>query len=323
MLHLQRRVELQLRVEAVHAVGLGGERHVVPGRQLLEVDPGDPGVAEAAVGIAGGLQLLGGVEHLGPGLGRVVGVEAGFLERVLVVPHHRTGRVERKRQHLALGGGVIAGDARQVGLGIEGLAGFLHQHVHRLHRAGGRHHGGGADLEHLHDVRRLSRAERGDAGVHGIRVAALVGRDDLVVLLGRIEVGGELDDQIVVGAGHSVPPLDLRLRRGIAGRKQHGAGSEPAQADRISHRVPPRRPLRRLTDASCSFPMTTACQPDSATAGKVAQQGGCMEGRTSRVGDLLPRGQPVAYCRAKTGPSGGQTPRADVPFLMPPQRRGV
>ena len=82
----------------------------------------------------------------------------------------------------------------------------------------------------------LSGAEGGDAGIHGVGIAALVGRDDLVVLLGRIEVVGELDDQIVVGAGHGVPPLDLRLRRGIAGRKQHGAGSEPAQADRISHK---------------------------------------------------------------------------------------
>ena len=77
----------------------------------------------------------------------------------------------------------------------------------------------------------LPARKRGDAGVQGVGIAALVGRDDLVVLLAGIEVVGELDDDVVVGAGHRVPPLDLRLRGGAVGRKQNRAGGEPAQAD--------------------------------------------------------------------------------------------
>ena len=262
VLDVQGRVEFQLRVEAVHAVGLGGERHVVPGRELLEVDPGHPGVAEAAVGVAGGLELLGRLEHLGPGLGRLVGIEPRLLEGVLVVPHHRARGVEGHRQHLALGRRVVAGDGRQIDLGVEGLARLLHQHVHRLHRAGSRHHGRRADLEHLHDVRCVAGPEGGNAGVQGVGIAALVARHDLVVLLGGIEVVGEVDDDVVVGARHRMPPLDFRLRRRTAGREQNRAGSEPAQSDVSFHSVSSTMGVPRLlADASCSLPMTTACQP--------------------------------------------------------------
>ncbi len=314
VLHLQRRVELQLGVEAVHAVGLGGERHVVPGRELLEVDPGDPGVAEAAVGIAGGLQLLGGLEHFGPGLRRLVGVEAGLLERVLVVPHHRAGRVERERQHLALGGGIVAGDGRQVGLGIERLAGLLHQHVHRLHGAGRRHHGGGADLEHLHDVRRLAGAEGGDAGIHGVGIAALVGRDDLVVLLGALKSLASLTMTIVVGAGHRVPPLDLGLRRGIAGRKQHRAGSEPAQADRISHKS-----SSSLGASASSDGRFLQLSHDNGVSvgqrhGRQGSPTGRVHGRAHIPGRRsLAAGTAGRICRAKTEASRGSDPSRKRP----------
>ena len=190
---------------------------------------------EAAIGVARGLQLLGRLEHLGPGLRRLVGIEARLLEGVAVVPHDRARRVEGHGQHLALGGRVVAGDGGQVGLGIEGLAGLLHQHVHGLHGTGRRHHGRGADLEHLHDVGGIAGAERGDAGVHGVGVATLVGGDDLVVLLGGVEVAGELDDDLVVGPRQRVPPLDLGLRRRAIGRKQHRAGSKPAQSHVLPH----------------------------------------------------------------------------------------
>ena len=213
MLDVQRRVEFQHGVEAVEAVGLGADRHVVPGRKLFDMRPGHPGVGEAAGIVAGGLQLLGGVEHFRPGL-RNFG-DAGLFQFVLVDPHHHRGGIEGKRQHVALRCRVVAGDGRQIGFRIERLAGILHQLVDRLDGAGGAHHGRGADLEHLHDVRRVAGTERGDAGVHGIGVAAFVGRDHLVVRLAGVELFGELVDDIVVAAGHGVPPLDLghRVRR--------------------------------------------------------------------------------------------------------------
>ena len=127
--------------------------------------------------------------------GRFDRIEPRLLEGVAVDPHHGGGRVERHREHLALRGRVVAGDAGEVGVRVELLARLLHQHVHGLHGAGRRHHGGGADLEHLHDVRRVVGAERRDAGVHGVGIAALVGRHDLVFALRGVELVRELDDR--------------------------------------------------------------------------------------------------------------------------------
>ena len=212
VLDVQRRIELQLGVETVEAVGLGADRHVVPGGELLDMRPGRPGVGEAAGLVAGRLQLLGGVEHFRPGL-RDLG-DIRLLQFILVDPHHHRGRVEGERQHVALRGRVVAGDGRQIRLGIERLVRVLHQLVDRLDGAVGAHHGRGADLEHLHDVRRGAGAERGDAGIHRVRIGALVGRHDLVVGLAGVEFVGELVDDVVVAAGHRVPPLELDHRMG-------------------------------------------------------------------------------------------------------------
>ena len=152
------------------------------------------------------LQLLGGLERFGPGLRDL---DIRLLELVEVDPHDGRRRVEREGQHLALRGRVVAGDGGQIDLRIELLAGLGHQLVDGLHGAGRGHHGRGADFEHLHDVRGVAGAERRDAGVHRVGIVALVGRDHLVVGLRRIEVGGELDDDVVVGARHRVPPLDF------------------------------------------------------------------------------------------------------------------
>ena len=194
----------------------------MPGGKLLDMGPGRPGVGEAAGRVTRRLQLLGGIEHFRPGF-RDLG-DAGLLQLILVDPHHHRRRVEGKRQHVALGGRVVAGDRRKIGLGIERLAGVLHQLIDRLDGAGGAHHGRGADLEHLHDVRRVAGAERGDAGVHGVGIAALEGRDDLVVRLAGVEVVGELVDDVVVAAGHGVPPLDLGHR--MSGRRERERGSQ-------------------------------------------------------------------------------------------------
>ena len=48
MLHMQRRIELQHGVETIEAVGLGADRHIVPGGKLLDMRPGDPCIGEAA-----------------------------------------------------------------------------------------------------------------------------------------------------------------------------------------------------------------------------------------------------------------------------------
>ena len=85
MFDLHGSIEFQHRVEAVEAIGLGCERHIVPGRQLLEIDPGRPGIGEAAGCVTGGLQFLGVLENFRPGR-RDLG-DAGLLERVQVDPH--------------------------------------------------------------------------------------------------------------------------------------------------------------------------------------------------------------------------------------------
>src|SRR2546427_9425430 len=80
VLDVERRVEAQLGVQAAEAVGLGGERHVVPGREVLELDPRLPVGGEAAAR-AGRLQLLAGVAHLRPRVRRLGRIETGFAER--------------------------------------------------------------------------------------------------------------------------------------------------------------------------------------------------------------------------------------------------
>ena len=237
MLYLQRAVEFQHGIETVEAVGLGRQRHIVPRGQLFEVDPGHPGIGEAAGGVAGRLQFLGVVEHFRPGFRNLGDVR--FLQRIEIDPHHRRRRIEWERQHLALRGRVIAGDRRQVGLRVEFLAGLLHELVDRLHRALCGHHGGGADFEHLHDRGRVTSAECSDAGVHGVGVAALVGRHDLELALRGVEIIGQLDDDVVVAAGHGVPPLDLGYGVGGRGKSQRkGCGQRRAKLSN-EHRDPP------------------------------------------------------------------------------------
>ena len=197
-------------VEPVHAVRLGADRQVVPGAEILDVHPGRPAGRVDAL-LAGRLQLGRSDGELGPGLGRLLGIEPRLLERVLVDVEQRRRTVERQRQHVALAVGVVAGDRGEVVLGIEGLLGFLHHHVDGLDRALGRHHRRRPDLEHLQDVRRVAGTKRGDRRRHRFGVGALVDRDDLVVLLAGVEAGGDVVDAIAQRAGHRVPPLDFGL----------------------------------------------------------------------------------------------------------------
>jgi len=89
---------------------------------------------------------------------------------------------------------------------------LLHHLLNRLHGALGGHHRGGADFEHLHDVRRVACTIGGNASVHRIGIRAFVTRNDFVFFLGRVELVSQLDDDVVIRAGHRMPPLNFRLR---------------------------------------------------------------------------------------------------------------
>ena len=217
VLHVHRAVDDELGVHAREAVGLGADRLVVPGREVLDLDPGLPTGGEAT-GVARGLRLHDGRFELRPGLGSRG--DSRLLERVLVVVEHRGGAVERHRQHVAVGVGVVAGDRGEVVSGVERLARIRHQLVDGIDGALRGHHAGGADLEHLHDVRMLPGAERRDGGGHGLGVVALVDGHHLVVGLGRVEAVGDLDDLLAQLAAHGVPPLDLGRRLGDAGGRE-------------------------------------------------------------------------------------------------------
>src|SRR5262249_3910638 len=83
-------------------------------------------------------------------------------------------------------------------------------------------------------------AERGDAGIQRVGIAALEGRNDLVIALRRVEIIGELDDDIVVAAGHRMPPLDLG--HGMRGRSRNGKRNSScgrrAEVSKV-HQIPP------------------------------------------------------------------------------------
>ena len=213
-------VEFQLDVGAAEAVVLGGVGQIVPGAVVLDHRPGLPLRREPALG-AGGDRLLGHLAQLRPGRRRLVGIEARLGEQLLVPVEHRRRGVERHRQQLAVGRRVVAVDRADIGLGIERLLGVGHQLIDRIDRALGGHHVGGADLEDLHDVRRLLGAEGGDRGGQGLGVGALVDRHDLVFGLGLVEARGDLVDHLAQVAAHGVPPLDFGLRLGAGRAGEH------------------------------------------------------------------------------------------------------
>ena len=69
----------------------------MPGAEAFQLRPADPAGGEGAL-VPTGLELGGGAGHFRPGCRRLLGVETGGLEGVLVVVQHRRGAVEGEAQ---------------------------------------------------------------------------------------------------------------------------------------------------------------------------------------------------------------------------------
>ena len=208
VLDLHGTVELELRVEPGETVLLAREGDVVIGGEVLELDPALPGGGHRAVD-ARGLQLVKHLAHVVPGGQRGILGHARRVQHVAVDPENRGRGVERQRQHLTVGGGVIPLHRADIIVGIERHAGIGHHLIDRLNRALGGHHRRGADLEHHQDVGLLACTEGRDPGIERFRVVALVGRNDLVIALAGVEVLDLLIDQFTKAAREGVPELDL------------------------------------------------------------------------------------------------------------------
>jgi len=113
---------------------------------------------------------------------------------------------------------------------IERLFRIAHDLRHRHDRASGGHHGRGAHLEYLQDVRRIAGAESGDGRGHRLGIGALEDRHHLVFLLAVVELAGERIELLAERAAHRMPPDDLGLRvRGTG--KQAGTGEHGQRLD--------------------------------------------------------------------------------------------
>ena len=159
--------------------------------------------------------------EFGPGFRRLVRIEAGFLERVLVVVEHRRRAVERHRDQVAgLRVAVIAGDGRHERLFVERHAGLLEHVRDRDHGLLGLDHRGRADFVDLQDRRRVAAAIRGDAGGERLVVGALEDRHDLVVALRRVEVVGDVVQTFAERGFHARARTGFQWRPGPGSRQR-------------------------------------------------------------------------------------------------------
>ena len=190
------------------------------GVHVLDHRPRRPAGGEPALGAAGGDDLPGVRFDLGPGPGRLLGIEAGLLEGVLVVVEDRRRRVVRHRVELAVLG-VVADHRLDEVVPVDLDLVVAHELPHRIDGAR-EHHGLGAHLEDLHDVRRVLLAIGGDGGRQRLRVGALANRLDLVLVLTLVELLHLRVDRVPERAGHGVPPGDLGPGHRDAGQRDHG-----------------------------------------------------------------------------------------------------
>ncbi len=209
MLHVKGRVDLQLHIGAAEPVFIGSVGHIVPGGEVLRLDPGQPGRRHPARCRTARLDLLRGFEDFRPCLRRIVYVQACFLKSVLIVVKNRRGRVIRKGQHRSIRLRIIGNDPGKILRFIEGEAALLEDLGGRHDRALGRHHRAAAGIEYLNDRRRLLRAEGRNPRIQSFGIGALEDRHHFVGALARVELLGELLDHFVVGARHCMPPLQF------------------------------------------------------------------------------------------------------------------
>ena len=91
-------------------------------------------------------------------------------------------------------------------------------------------------------MRRVSGPKSGNTGIQRVGIAAFIADDDFVVFLGCIEIIGQFVDDIIIGAGHRVPPLDFRLSLGGHGRcrqkePRHTGGRHQAISCLFAHHL--------------------------------------------------------------------------------------
>ncbi|SVK46529.1 Uncharacterised protein [Acinetobacter baumannii] len=219
MFDLQRLVELQLGAGAAKAVVFTGERHAVPGAEVLQLDPALP--AAGVTALHAGFAQFGGIRRqFLPGFRRLVRVQAGLFEGVFVVVQHRRGAVERLRQQMAaLVVGVIAGHRRHEHRLVEVDAGLFKHFIDRFDGFAG-HHGGGAHLVNLQDRRRLAGAVSGDARRQALFVVAFINRHNLDVAVRLVEAIRQRVHFFTQFAFHRMPERDFCRRQRLCADRQ-------------------------------------------------------------------------------------------------------
>ena len=209
------------------AVLVGGERLIVPGERILQHRPRGPRGREAALGAAGGDDLLGELSDLRPGRRRLLGVEPRLLEGILVVVEDRARGVERHRVELAVLG-VVAGHRLDEVPPVDGDLLVLHQLGDGIDGARQQHRLG-AHVEDLDDVRRVLLAVGRDGAREDLGVRPLVERLHFVLGLALVELLHQLLHGLAELSAHGVPEMDLR---GGEGGNRSGQDSETRAATR-------------------------------------------------------------------------------------------
>src|SRR5690606_25274746 len=97
--------------------------------------------------------------------------------------------------------------------------------IDRVDRAFRGHHGGGANLKDLDDVRLLAGSKGGNRGRHCLGVIAAIDGNDRVIRLAFVEASRNLIESVAKFAAHGMPPVDLHLCMGAASGGGEGEDS--------------------------------------------------------------------------------------------------
>ena len=231
-------VDRKFRVQTLITVGLGGDRLVVDGGELLHQHPCVEVKGERAFE-AGGFQLLGSFFDLFP----CVGLEgdAGFFESVDIVIEHRGRRIIGEGVQFTRSRGVIIGDAGEIIVPVDLVAIVGHQLLGG-NESLGQHHVQRAGVINLGDGGLLLGAIGGNGVLQGGFVIVLRGADDLEFGLGVVELLAGVLHAVAEIAGKTVPEFELGLfclgGGGAEGGGDGDAGHEGSQSGRF-HELSP------------------------------------------------------------------------------------